>query len=80
MGTAGPAGPAGPKGDPGAAGAFRVVAPNAASASCEAAEVMISAYCTGSFTSYPLKPAGNGAACGDAGATDVKVTIVCARR
>jgi hypothetical protein len=41
---------------------------------------MISAYCTGNFAAYPLKPAQNGAACGDAGATDVKVTIVCARR
>jgi hypothetical protein len=57
-----------------------VVAPNAATASCEAGEVLISAYCTGTWTNYPLKPTENGAACGDAGATDVKVTIVCGRR
>jgi hypothetical protein len=76
----GAAGPPGPPGAAGAAGAFRVVSPNAATASCESGEVMISAYCTGNFAAYPLKPAQNGAACGDAGATDVKVTIVCARR
>jgi len=76
----GAAGPPGPPGSAGPAGSFRVVAPNAATASCEANEAMISAYCTGTFQTYPLKPTGNGAACGDAGATDVKVTIVCARR
>ena len=44
-GEPGPAGPPGPKGDPGAAGtAFRVVAPQSSSASCEADEIMISAY------------------------------------
>jgi len=39
---------------------------------------MISAYCTGSWTNYPLKPTGNGASCGDG--ADVKVTLVCAKR
>jgi hypothetical protein len=42
--------------------------------------VLVSAYCTGSWTNYPLKPTENGASCGEAGSTDVKVTIVCAKR
>jgi hypothetical protein len=57
-----------------------VVSPNAPSATCDAAEVLISAYCTGSWTNYPLKPSVNGASCGEAGGTDVKVTIVCGKR
>jgi hypothetical protein len=57
-----------------------VVSPNSATATCDAGEVMISAYCTGTWTNYPLKPADNGASCGDANATDVKVTLVCAKR
>jgi len=56
------------------------VSPNAPQATCDAGEVMISAYCIGNFANYPLKPAENGAACGDAGVTDVKVTLVCAKR
>jgi hypothetical protein len=58
-----------------------VVSPDAPSATCDAAEVLISAYCTGSWTgNYPLRPSGNGASCGDAGTTDIKVTIVCGKR
>jgi hypothetical protein len=36
---------------------------------------MISAYCTGTWTSYPLVPHDNGAQCGEA-----QVTIVCAKK
>ena len=81
-GAAGPPGPAGPKGDPGVAGTtLRVVAPQATSASCEADEVMISAYCTGTFNTYPLVPLANGARCGNNQAsTTLRVTIVCAKR
>jgi hypothetical protein len=57
-----------------------VVSPDSATATCDAGEVMISAYCTGTWTNYPLKPADNGASCGDANATDVKVTLICAKR
>jgi hypothetical protein len=57
-----------------------VVSPNAPSATCDAAEILISAYCTGSWTNYPLKPSVNGASCGEAGSADVKVTIVCGKR
>jgi len=44
--------------------------------------VMISAYCTGTFTNgYPLRPSGNGARCGDdPAATQLQVTVVCAKR
>jgi hypothetical protein len=79
-GEPGPPGPAGPKGEAGAAG-FRVVAPQATSASCEADEVMISAYCSGTFNTYPLVPLANGARCGNnPGSTTLRVTIVCAKR
>jgi len=39
---------------------------------------MINAYCTGSWTNYPLQPMDNGATCGDS--DNVKVTLVCAKR
>jgi hypothetical protein len=43
------------KGNPGAPGsALRVVSPESSIASCEADEIMISAYCTGTFNAYPL--------------------------
>lgn len=87
-GPAGPAGPQGPRGekgergDPGPAGtALRVVSSPNASAGCNSDEVMISALCIGSFTSYPLIPAENGARCGEnPNATEVKARIVCARK
>lgn len=81
-GEAGPPGPPGPKGDPGPAGtAFRVVAPQSSTASCAADELMISAYCTGTFTTYPLVPLANGARCGNnPNSTTLRVTIVCAKR
>jgi hypothetical protein len=71
-GESGPAGPAGPqgakgdKGDPGTPGTtLRVVAAQSSTASCEADEVMISAYCSGAFNTYPLIPLENGARCGN---------------
>jgi hypothetical protein len=81
-GEPGPPGPAGPKGEAGAAGTtLRVVAPQATSASCEADEVMISAYCSGTFNTYPLVPLANGARCGNNPASmTLRVTIVCAKR
>jgi hypothetical protein len=81
-GPPGPPGAAGPKGEAGAAGmTLRVVAPQATSASCEADEVMISAYCSGTFNTYPLVPLPNGARCGNNPAsTTLRVTIVCAKR
>jgi hypothetical protein len=48
-------------------------------ATCDGSEVLISAYCTGSWTNYPIKPTPNGASC-EGGNSDVKVTIVCAKR
>jgi len=62
-GEPGPAGPQGAKGDKGDKGdpgtpgtTFRVVAAQSSTASCEADEVMISAYCSGTFNVYPLVP------------------------
>ena len=84
-GMDGPAGPQGPKdnkGDPGAPGTtLRVVAPQSSTASCEADEVMISAYCSGAFNAYPLVPLENGARCGNnPRSTTLRVTIVCPKR
>jgi hypothetical protein len=81
-GPAGPAGSKGDKGNPGAPGtALRVVAPQSSTATCEADEVMISAYCSGAFNAYPLVPLANGARCGNnPNSTTLRVTIVCAKR
>jgi len=87
-GPAGPAGPQGAKGDKGDKGdlgtpgtTLRVVAAQSSSASCEADEVMISAYCSGTFNAYPLVPLENGARCGNnPRSTTLRVTIVCAKR
>jgi hypothetical protein len=57
-----------------------VVSPDAPSAACAAGEVLISAYCTGTWTNYPLKPGQNGASCGEAGTSEAKVTIVCGKQ
>ena len=81
-GEKGEPGPPGPKGDPGAAGTtLRVVAPQSSTASCQTDEIMISAYCTGTFSAYPLVPLTNGARCGaNPISTTLRVTIVCAKR
>jgi hypothetical protein len=58
-----------------------VVAPQSSTASCQTDEIMISAYCTGTFTNYPLVPLTNGARCGaNPNSTTLRVTIVCAKR
>jgi hypothetical protein len=79
-GLKGEQGPAGPKGDKGEKGdsagmTLRLVRPHAPNASCEADEVMISAFCSGKYRSYPLTTTANSAKCG----SDVEVTIVCAK-
>ena len=87
-GEPGPPGPQGnkgdkgDKGDPGTPGTtLRVVAAQSSTASCEADEVMISAYCSGTFNAYPLIPLENGARCGNnPRSTTLRVMIVCAKR
>jgi hypothetical protein len=81
-GPAGPPGEKGEKGDTGAPGTtLRVVSPQSSTASCEANEIMISAYCTGTFNAYPLVPLANGARCGNnPNSTTLRVTIVGAKR
>jgi hypothetical protein len=80
-GDAGPPGKDGKDGKDGKNGAsFRVVrGTSGAAATCDAVETMIGAYCTGSFTNYPLIPQDNGAKCGETPSPDVNVTIVCAK-
>jgi hypothetical protein len=81
-GEPGAPGQTGAQGEPGPAGtALRVVAPQRSTASCEDDEVMISAYCTGTWNNYPLVPLSNGARCGNnPNSTTLRVTIVCAKR
>lgn len=92
QGPAGPAGPAGPPGAPGAPGTpgaagaagpagttLRIVTPDAAQANCNADEILVSAYCTGPGTAAPAARR-DGAQCGDGTGTELKVTIVCAKR
>jgi Collagen triple helix repeat (20 copies) len=81
-GPQGAKGDKGDKGDPGTPGTtLRVVAAQSSTASCEADEVMISAYCSGTFNAYPLVPLENGARCGNnPRSTTLRVTIVCAKR
>jgi hypothetical protein len=71
-GEPGPAGPPGEKGEKGEKGdtgtpgtTLRVVSPQLSIASCETDEIMISAYCSGTFNAYPLVPLANGARCGN---------------
>ena len=81
-GEPGQAGPSGQKGEPGTPGTtLRVVSPQSSTASCETDEIMISAYCTGTFNAYPLVPLANGARCGNnPNSTTLRVTVVCAKR
>ena len=81
-GDKGEKGEKGDKGDSGTPGTtLRVVSPQSSTASCEADEIMISAYCTGTFNAYPLAPLSNGARCGNnPNSTTLRVTIVCAKR
>jgi hypothetical protein len=81
-GPPGPQGNKGDKGDPGTRARLSgLVAAQSSTASCEADEVMISAYCSGTFNAYPLVPLENGARCGNnPRSTTLRVTIVCAKR
>jgi hypothetical protein len=87
-GEPGPAGPPGEKGEKGEKGdagtpgtTLRVVSPQSSIASCNGDEIMISAYCSGTFNAYPLVPLANGARCGNnPNSTTLRVTIVCAKR
>ena len=71
-----------PRRTPGAAGTtLRVVAPQSSTASCQTDEIMISAYCTGTFSAYPLVPLTNGVRCGaNPNSTTLRVTIVWGKR
>jgi hypothetical protein len=54
-GLAGPPGATSEKGDSGTPGmTLRVVSPQSSTASCEADEIIISAYCTGTFKCLPV--------------------------
>jgi Collagen triple helix repeat (20 copies) len=87
-GEPGPPGPLGEKGEKGEKGdtgapgtALRVVSPQSSIASCNGDEIMISAYCSGTFNSYPLVPLANGARCGNnPNSTTLRVTIMCTKR
>jgi len=55
---------------------------SAQTSKCEADEVMVSAWCTGTYDSYPLRvgPGANEASCTAASNADVQVVIVCAKQ
>jgi hypothetical protein len=55
---------------------LRVVASDTNTAWCESGETMVSAYCTGGWSKYPLQTYDNGAKCGysDGNAT---ATVIC---
>ena len=66
-----------PGGNDGAASlGLRVVESDTNTAWCESGETMVSAYCTGGWSDYPLQAYGNGAKCGYSGDA-AKATIVC---
>ena len=89
-GTSGPPGPPGPRGEKGDKGdkgdpssaAIRVLAPvgSGQSSSCDAGEVMVSAWCVGTYQSYPLRMGQNEASCAAAEDADVQVVVVCAKQ
>jgi hypothetical protein len=78
-GPQGSAGPQGVRGEKGEAGmALRVVDGNAASASCEGSEIVVSAMCSAAAS---LIATDNGARCGDdPNSTAVKVRLVCGKK
>ena len=86
-GTSGPPGPRGEKGDKGdkadpSGAAIRVLAPvgSGQSSSCDAGEIMVSAWCIGTYQSYPLRMGQNEASCAAAEDADVQVVVVCAKQ
>jgi hypothetical protein len=82
--TPGPRGEKGDKGDKGdpSSAAIRVLAPvgSGQSSSCDAREVMVSAWCIGTYQSYPLRMGQNEASCAAAEDADVQVVVVCAKQ
>jgi hypothetical protein len=89
QGEPGPPGPMGEKGGKGDRGdlgsSVHVVAPEgtaAEKASCESDEVMIGAWCTGTYDVYPLRvgPGPHEASCNVTRGTDIRVVIVCAKQ
>jgi hypothetical protein len=77
QGEVGPSGPVGPAGPPGASGAtFRIITDQAA-ASCDAGEIIISAYCGGEGAKLRITGT-SGAAC--EGSAGVNPVVVCAKR
>ena len=86
-GTSGPPGPRGEKGDKGdkadpSGAAIRVLAPvgSGQSSSCDAGEIMVSAWFIGTYQSYPLRMGQNEASCAAAEDADVQVVVVCAKQ
>jgi hypothetical protein len=51
-------------------------------ASCGVGEIMIGAFCTGTYVSYPLQvgPGANGASCSAGAGSNVEVVVVCAKK
>jgi hypothetical protein len=74
VGAPGPAGPAGPQGESGAT--FRIITDQAAP-SCDAGEIIISAYCGGEGAKLRITGT-TGAACD--GSAGVNPVVVCAKR
>jgi hypothetical protein len=66
-----------PKNEAAAASAgLRVVASDTNSAWCSSGETMVSAYCTGGWSKYPLQTYPDGAKCGYSGGS-AKATVIC---
>jgi len=63
--------------DAGEGSGLRVVASDTHTASCEAGETMVSAYCSGGWGKYPLQTYGDSAKCGYSGGGG-KATVICA--
>lgn len=85
-GPKGETGPRGAQGEPGEAGTagIRMVGPigDGKKASCAAGEIMIGAYCTGNYVSYPLQVGSGGkqAWCPAGQGSDVKLILICGKQ
>ena len=82
-GPKGETGPRGEQGEPGTAG-IRMVGPlgDGKRASCGPGEMMIGAYCTGNYLTYPLQVGSNGKEvwCPAGQGSDVKVVLICGKQ
>ncbi|MGH6736626.1 MAG: hypothetical protein ACRECX_11185 [Methyloceanibacter sp.] len=83
-GPKGETGARGPQGDPGVPGTsgIRMLEPvgGGKRASCAAGEIMIGAYCIGTYVSYPLQVGNNEAWCSAGAGSDVKVVVICGKQ